>query len=152
MPWLRRLDHIVHGRLFEWLMTWSMLLLAVEIYIWPKTMEFSAFADLIDVITNQFVGMFMFVVGWTRAVALVLNGHAVWGVRLGPLMRSIVAVLCAVMWGQFALALLELSISQSRPSPGLPFWSMFVLGELYVAYRAVRDGKGREAVANGRNY
>lgn len=152
MPLSKHIDHMVTGRLFEWLMTLSMLGLAIEIFLWPKTIEFSAFAELIDVITNRFVGMFMFVVGWSRAVALVLNGHSIGGIRLGPLMRSVLAVLCAVMWGQFALALLQLSISQSRPSPGLPFWAMFVLGELYVAYRAVRDGKGREAVANGRNH
>jgi hypothetical protein len=46
------------------------------------------------------------------------------------------------MWSQFVMALLRLSILQGYPSPGLPFWTMFVVVELYVAYRAVA-GDGR---------
>ncbi len=143
----QQLDYYLKGRLFEWLMSCSMLILAAQIVVWPKIMEFSAFTYLIEVVSDKFVGLFMFSVGWVRAVALVLNGHRVYNVRLGPLLRSLVAVLCAMMWGQFAFALLQLSIAQERPSPGLPFWTMFVLGELYVAYQAVRDGLG---VKNGR--
>lgn len=135
---MKHFDHYLEGRLFEWMMTISMLLLAFQIYMWPTTMQFSAFKDLMDVVTDKFVGLFMFGVGFVRASALILNGHSIRGVRVGPLLRSIMAVLCATMWVQFAFALLQLSIEQGRPSPGLPFWTMFVIGELYVAYKAVR--------------
>ena len=143
----QRLDYYLKGRLFEWLMTCSMLGLSIQIIVWPKTMEFSAFTYLIEAISDKFVGLFMFSVGWVRACALALNGHRVWGVKLGPVLRSVVAALCAMMWAQFAFALLQLSVAQARPSPGLPFWTMFTFGEMYVAYRAVRDGL---EVKNGR--
>lgn len=142
-----QIDYYLKGRVFEWLMTCSMLGLSVQVIIWPKTIEFSAFTYLVEAVSDKFVALFMFSIGWIRACALALNGHEVWGMKLGPLIRSVVAALCAVMWGQFAFALLQLSIYQSRPSPGLPFWTMFVFGEMYVAYRAVRDGF---EVKNGR--
>ena len=135
---MKHLDYYLEGRLFEWMMTSSMLLLAFQIYMWPATIEFSAFGDLMNVVSDKFVGLFMFCVGAIRAAALILNGHAIYGVRIGPMLRSVMAVFCATMWVQFAFALLQLSITQSRPSPGLPFWTMFVIGELYVAYKAAR--------------
>lgn len=135
---MKHIDHYLEGRLFEWMMTVSMLLLSFQIYMWPNTISFSAFTEIQDILTDKFVGLFMFVVGGVRATALTLNGHSVRGVRIGPLLRSIMAVFCATMWVQFAFALLQLSVNQGRPSPGLPFWTMFVVGELYVAYKAVR--------------
>lgn len=135
---MRRIDYYLEGRLFEWIMTLSMLLLAFQIWLYPTTVVFSAFKDLLDIMTAQFIGLFMLTVGLMRAAALTLNGHSINGVRLGPLFRSLMAVFCATMWFQFAFALLQLSITKNNPSPGLPFWTMFVLGELYVAYKAVR--------------
>lgn len=119
-------------------MTISMLLLAIQIFLYPATVAFSAFRDLLDIMSVQFVGVFMLGVGLVRALALTLNGHKVRGVRLGPLFRALMAVFCATMWFQFAFALLQLSVARGNPSPGLPFWTMFVFGEIYVAYKAVR--------------
>jgi len=119
-------------------MTVSMLLLSLETWWWPLTLEFSAFGDVTEILSAPFVALFMLIVGLIRAMALLLNGHAIRGQRVGPLLRSIMAVFCASMWTQFAFALLQASITQGRPSPGLPFWIMFVFSELYIAYKAVR--------------
>lgn len=138
MPrWLHR--HL-EGRLFEWMMSLSMVQLAFQIYLFPRTIEFSAFAELSQVMSGRFTGLFLGVVGMIRIGSLMLNGHTVYDIRVGPLLRSLMAVLCALMWTQFALALFSISVIREIPSPGLPFWSTFVLGELYVAYKAVRNG------------
>ena len=136
----QRLHYLLEGRLFEWMMSISMVLLAFEIYLYPRTIEFSAFTELNQVMSDKFVGLFLGVVGTIRIVSLLLNGHHFRGIRIGPFLRSLMAVFCALMWTQFALALFQISVDRSIPSPGLPFWSTFVLGELYVAYKAVRNG------------
>ncbi|MET4173620.1 hypothetical protein ABIB99_004716 [Bradyrhizobium sp. LA6.1] len=59
------------------------------------------------------------------------------------MIRAVTAAACAVMWVQFDLALIQMSFSQGFMSPGVPFWSMFVLGELDVAYRVVANGRNR---------
>lgn len=136
---LRQLDYYIHGRLFEWTMSISMILLGCETYIWPVTLRASAFTWILQVMSSEFVGLFMLIIGVIRCIALCLNGHALGKYRVGPFIRSSAAILCASMWVQFSLALLRLSILQDFPSPGIPFWSMFVLAELYVAYKAVLD-------------
>lgn len=130
----------LEGRLFEWMMSTSMVLLAFEIYLFPNTIQFSAFSELNRVMSDKFIGLFLGTVGLIRIFSLLLNGHTVYNIRLGPLLRSIMAVFCALMWTQFALALFQISVARAIPSPGLPFWATFVIGELYVAYKAVRNG------------
>lgn len=136
----QRIHKYLEGRLFEWMMSISMVLLAFEIFLFPRTIEFSAFTELNQVMSNRFIGLFLGTVGLIRISSLVLNGHAFMGIRIGPLLRSLMAVLCALMWTQFALALFQISLVREIPSPGLPFWATFVLGELYVAYKAVKNG------------
>jgi hypothetical protein len=74
-------------------MTLSMLLLAVQISVWPRTVDFSAFQDLHKMMSDEFIGLFMGVVGLTRIFSLILNGHVYKGVRVGPVVRSVMAVL-----------------------------------------------------------
>lgn len=40
---MMRLAAHVEGRLLEWTMSIAMIFLAVEIFIWPRTLEASAF-------------------------------------------------------------------------------------------------------------
>lgn len=139
---MNRVSYYVDGRLFEWIITISMLWLAAAIFFDPHALQASAFQWIALVMSSEFIGVFLFAIGWTRLVGLLLNGHAYKGRRIGPIIRSVTAATCAVMWVQFDLALIELSAKQGFMSPGIPFWSMFVVGELYVAYRAVGiDGR-----------
>lgn len=133
------LRYYVEGRRFEWVITIAMLWLAIAMLIWPETLRASAFQWITLVMTNGVIEAALFLLGWTRLIGLLLNGHEVKGRRVGPVIRSATAVLCAVLWVQFDLALVQLSFKQGFMSPGIPFWSMFVLGELDVAYRAVAD-------------
>jgi hypothetical protein len=139
---MNRVSYYIDGRLFEWIITISMLWLAGAIFLDPVALRASAFHWIALVMSNTFIEIFLFSIGWTRLIGLLLNGHAYKGRRVGPIIRSVTAVFCAVMWVQFDLALIELSAKQGFMSPGIPFWSMFVVGELYVAYRAVgTDGR-----------
>ena len=137
-----RIRYYVDGRLFEWVMTLSMLVLAGMTFTWPDTLKSSAFQWVAQVMSNSFIEIFLFFVGWIRFIGLLLNGHQINGYRIGPILRAGCAGLSAVMWSQLALALFHLSAQQGFPSPGIPFWVMCVNGEIYVAYRAVA-GDGR---------
>lgn len=131
-----RANYYFDGRLFEWVMSVSMVLLALEIFIWPVTLKASAFQWVTLVINSQFIGVVLFFAGWFRVLALVANGSSL---AIGPRVRAVGALFGAVIWFQFGLALVYLSVEQNFPSPGVPFWFMFTLAELRITYRAVLD-------------
>ncbi|TGN89434.1 hypothetical protein EOW77_0003665 [Bradyrhizobium yuanmingense] len=138
---MRLLNYYIEGRRFEWLITIAMLWLAVATFVSPEILRASAFQWITLVMTPWFTACLLFAIGWARLVGLLLNGHQVRGRRVGPMIRAVTAAACAVMWVQFDLALIQLSVDQGFMSPGVPFWSMFVLGELDVAYRVVANGR-----------
>jgi len=74
--------------------------------------------------------------GAFRCAALIANGSSM---VIGPRVRAIGALCGAVIWVQFGMALIKLSVDQHFTSPGIPFWFMFTLAELRVVYRAVLD-------------
>lgn len=133
------LGYYVRGRRFEWVITIAMLWLAVVMLFSPGIIRASAFQWVTQVMSPIFIAASLLAIGWARLVGLLLNGHEVRGHRLGPIIRATTAIACAVMWVQFDLALIQLSFKHGYMSPGVPFWSMFVVGELDVAYRAMAD-------------
>ena len=136
----KNLNYYVEGRLFEWTMALATLTCGIEFIIWPEALEESAFRFLLLTMTRYEVMFALVCVGWSRMAALMLNGQTMFGLRLGPWVRAVCCVLSATMWVQFAIALSILSYSRGLPSPGLPFWIMFTLAELYAAYLAVKNG------------
>ncbi|WFU44512.1 hypothetical protein QA640_19935 [Bradyrhizobium sp. CB82] len=144
------LDYYLEGRRFEWVITISMLWLAIAMAISPEILPASAFQWVTLVMSPSVVDAALFAIGWVRLIGLVLNGHQVRGHRVGPAIRSIMAIGCAVMRVQFDLALVQLSLAQGFMSPGLPFRTMFVVGEVDVAHRAVRGQRGGQRDGNGR--
>lgn len=136
------IGYYLRGRRFEWVVTISMLWLAGAMVISPQILHASAFQWVTLVMSPSFIDAILFGVGFTRLIGLLLNGHMILGHRAGPLVRGSMAIIGAVMWVQFDLALVQLSIQQGFMAPGVPFWSMLVLGELDVAYRAVAENEG----------
>lgn len=132
----------VEGRLFEWTMSLAMVLLALEIFLWPRTLEASAFYWLVAVMPSRFVGVFLLLVGAARLTALFINGRSM---MYGPRIRAVGALAGAVMWAQFSLALLMPFVMSEKaiPSPGIPFWFSFTFAEIYSAYRAASDVRNR---------
>lgn len=131
-----RINYYLDGRLFEWTMSASMLLVSAEIFVWPETLKASAFQWITRVMSPDFIGVTLLIAGLMRTFALIANGSSL---SMGPRLRSVGAIAGAVMWVQFGIALVKLSTEQHFPSPGIPFWFMFTLAELRIAYRAVLD-------------
>ena len=113
----------------------------VELLVWDNGLTFGAFRQLLLVMTQQEIGVSMVFVGWLRISSLMLNGQLILDLKVGPVVRSICAVVAAAFWVQFALALLQISVEQGYPSLGIPFWTMFTISELYVAYSVGTEWK-----------
>jgi hypothetical protein len=136
------LGYYLKGRRFEWVITVAMLWLAAAIVISPDIVLADTFQLIAFPMSAAFVAVILFGVGLVRLIGLVLNGHEIAGRRAGPMIRAAMAIACAVMWAQIDLALIQLSFKHGLMSPDVPFWSMIVLGEIDVAYRAVADHEG----------
>lgn len=136
------IQQYIENRLFEWTMSIAMCLLAMEIFLWPATLGASAFHWLVLFLPTELVGVFLLLVGAARLGALFVNGRSM---LLGPRVRAIGSLAGAVMWGQFCLALIMPFATSERaiPSPGIPFWFLFTLSEIYSAYRAAGDVRDR---------
>lgn len=133
--------HHLEGRLFEWVMASAMILLAVQTFVWPQTLSSSAFHWLTAAMPSKYIGGFLLLFGMARFAALIANGRSL---VHGPRVRALGALAGAVLWAQFELALLaDLTIEGKTPSPGIPFWFVFTLAELYSAYRAASDARDR---------
>lgn len=138
------ISYYIERRRFEWAMTVPMLLLSVTLLIWPKMLTDSSFQWILAVMPSEIIEAALIVIGWPRLIGLLLNGHTLWGYRVGPMIRAVTAALSAVVWSQFALALLHLSLEQGFPTPGLTFWGWFPVIEISVAYGALAGGNGRD--------
>lgn len=132
----------VEFRLFEWAMAIAMILLALECFIWPQTIGASAFHWMVILFPAPSVGVIMFLAGSARVAALIVNGRSP---VHGPRIRAVGALVGALMWGQFWLALIMPFYMNEKaiPSPGIPFWFTFVLCELFTVYRAAKDVRSR---------
>lgn len=123
-------------RLFEWMMTAAMLMLALEIMLWPGVVEASAFRYIARIVYPDNLALFFLVIGICRIVALFANGN--WPV-VGPRIRAFAAVGAAIIWGQMLAALIVLAPKTGIPSPGIPVYFAITIGELISAYRAATD-------------
>lgn len=140
---LLSIRHYLEGRLFEWAMSISMVLLAAETFAWPRTMEASAFYWLTAIMPSSLIGSALLAFGLARCAALITNGRSA---VYGPRVRAIGALAGAVIWAQFDLALIASFIVKGTPSPGIPFWFTFTIAELfYSAYRAASDVRSRSS-------
>lgn len=138
---MQRLNYYVEGRVFEWVLTFSMLFLSLEIIICPNVLQSGLFTIILIGVSSKSVATILFVLGWAKGCGLMLNGQKVANIKAGPYIRAGASVLSGVMWGQFTLALLEVSIERGRPAIVLPFFFMFTIGELYVAYTTVKNAR-----------
>lgn len=136
---MQRFNYYVEGRAFEWVLALSMLMLSAEVLVWPETLQAEAFRIVLMVVSTHFIGVLLLLLGWAKCIGLMLNGQTFAGCRAGPYIRAIASVASSVMWGQFAISLLHVSIERGRPAVVVPFWFMFTIGELYVAYTTVKN-------------
>lgn len=133
--------YYVKGRVFEWTFGLSMFLAGLELLLFDEVITFGAFRWLALWIAQKWIGTFMFFVGWIRISSLMFNGQLLFGRRIGWLMRAVCAALAASMWAQFTIALLQTTIDRGVPSLELPFWFMFTIAELHIAYSVGAEWK-----------
>ena len=127
----------LEGRLFEWVVATNMTLLGIEMLLFPILTQAKSFIELTKILPGQLIAWFMVAFGLARIAALIANGRSTF---YGPRVRSIGAIAGAVLWMQFTYSLI-INFEDSRPSLGVTFWSVFVLAELYSAYRAETDAR-----------
>lgn len=136
---LRRFNHYVEGRAFEWVMAISMLVGGIEIVGWPHLVSFGLTPWMVTIIPQYYIGLFMVAVGWLRISALMLNSQMILGIEVGPYVRAACAILSGSLWIQFAFTLITISILEGKLSVGIPFWVMFTFGELYITYMVMKN-------------
>lgn len=140
----RKVTYFLDGRLYEWTFAVASLGLAVEILVWPDTVQASAFRwTSLAWGYSVLMGLVFLAVSISRLVALAFNGRSL---VTGPFVRSICAGVSSIMWAQFAFALLLYGYEKGTPSPGFPFWLTFSFAEVYVAYRAMIDVRRAQTV------
>jgi hypothetical protein len=123
-------------RLFDWVMAAAMLGLALQIKIWPGTIESSAFRYLSLILSSENVGNFLFLGAMARGCALWANGSWVFW---GPILRSLGALTGALIWALIAASLIILQdATGSTPSPGISIYAVLAAGEVLSVYRAAR--------------
>ncbi len=134
---LKTINFYVEGRAFEWCMGISMMAAAIEGTIWPRAVEGSGL--LTAYVPPSALIMALLLLGWSRCAGLMLNGQTMFKSRLGPYVRAICGVLSAIIWAQFVISLVAQWVDHGYPSPGIPFWFMFTIGELYTAYTTIKN-------------
>lgn len=133
---MKQLAQFTHERLAEWVFTSIMILVGMEILIWPTTLKNSAFLYMPGAGLPTFVGCIYLTVGVVRAAALLANGRS-W--VYGPRMRAYGALASAVIWGQMCLSLIVLAPERGVPSIGIPNWFVLTCAEMIIAYKAATN-------------
>jgi hypothetical protein len=132
------IDSFYRNKLFEWVMTCAMLGVAIEIALWPETIQASSFRYMLNLISAGNMGIFFLVFGAMRVAALIANGS--WPEH-GPRLRAMGAGAASLMWGQMCAALFVIIHVKGIPSPGIPVYFALTVGELVSAYRAISDAR-----------
>lgn len=134
-------SYYVKGRHFEWTFALAMFFAGAELLLIDNVLLFGVFHWVLDVVPQKWIGTLMFFIGWMRISALMFNGQLLFGRRFGWGVRGICAVVGASLWSQFVLALIQNAIATGTPSIGIPFWTMFTITELMVAYSVGSEWK-----------
>lgn len=132
----RPLTHHLDGRLHEWAMATGMMMLGVLMLIYPKMSKGSIIQVLLQFVNSTIAALVFLFIGIFTVIALIANGSSL---RIGPRIRSIMAISRSVLWAQFTLSMIKVSLEQEFPSPMVPFWLIFTLAEIYISYRAALD-------------
>ena len=119
-------------------MVLAMTSLGIWLLIWPSAIDASAFRFILFESHSGFLPWFFITCGALSAMALGANGHIG---STGCRIRAWAAMIRGVLWLEMAIALVLLFINTgSIPSPGIPIYSVLMVGELLSCYVAARDG------------
>jgi hypothetical protein len=138
---LRGLVHHFNNRISEAAAAWIMVGLGIQIILAPVPSDYRALDALVRLVSGEFIAAFFIIAGSVRIAALIANGH--WP-KVGPWLRSIGALVGAVIWSQMFLSLIAVS-PDDLTSLGAPVYFVMTGMELISIYRALamRDHHGR---------
>lgn len=128
--------YYLDGRLYEWVMSVGSFIISLMIVVWPEISRGPNF-QFMSTYLSESVIIFVFLLNSIAKIgALLANGGSL---AVGPRVRAACAGVYALIWAQFVMSLIKISVDQGYPAAGIPFWGMFTLAEIYVAYRATLD-------------
>lgn len=129
------------NRFVEWTMAMAFLLLGLQTAVWPDSIERSAFALILNVLSPTVIGCISLFAGVARIAALYMNGRLPY---YGPMIRAIGAGVgfCVMVSMAFALGLQTINVDRP-PSPGVPFYLAWAFAEWLSAVRAASDVRYR---------
>lgn len=132
----RSIIYYLDGRRVEWTASVFLITLGVAMLVWPKIAHGSILQVLVGNIGAIGAALLFIVTGLISIAALIVNGRSL---KIGPHVRSIIAILRMVIWASFTLSMYRVSIEQGFPSPMVFFFGYFTIAEAYTPYRAVLD-------------
>lgn len=132
----RSITYYLDGRRLEWLGSAYLILQGVAILVWPKSANGSILQVLVDNIGGIGTALLFILTGLVGVIALIINGRSL---KIGPQMRSLIAIVRMVIWASFTLAMYRISKEQGFPSPMAIFFGILTIAEAYTPYRAVLD-------------
>lgn len=133
---INRAFYFLDGRLFEWVMSFSITMLSLMLFAWPEIIKSPAFRLFAWALPSELIGISFLICGAACIIALLVNGFSM---KIGPRVRSWTALARAILWLQFGISTVQAGIEQGYPYTVTPFWLAFALAELWVAYRAILD-------------
>jgi hypothetical protein len=138
---LRGMLHHFNNRISEVANALILVGLGVQIIAAPVPTDYRALDMLLRYVSGEFISALFIAVGTIRMAALVANGR--WP-KYGPWLRSIGALIGALIWSQMFLGLIAVK-PDDLTSLGAPVYFVFTLVELISIYRALamRDRYGR---------
>jgi hypothetical protein len=130
-----------NNRISEAAAAWIMVGLGIQIIAAPVPSDYRALDMLLRWLTGDFIAWFFIAVGTVRIVALIANGR--WP-KYGPWLRSVGALVGALVWSQMFLGLIVVT-PDDLTSLGAPVYFVMTWVELISIYRALamRDHHGR---------
>lgn len=130
-----------NNRISEAASAWIMVGLGIQIIAAPVPSDYRALDMLLRFVSGELIAAFFIVIGGVRITALIANGH--WP-KYGPWLRSIGALIGAIVWSQMFLGLVVVP-PDDLTSLGAPVYFVMTWVELISIYRALamRDHHGR---------
>ena len=132
--WTKIVSH-VHPRFMEWYVAIQLLMWGI-ILLGPSDVYTSghAFDVLARLISEESLGVIMFVLGSIRVLALIVNGSVP---RLTPIVRIVGAFIGCFVWFCISVSFAESGVF----STWIAAWPMAFIAEFANLYRGARDAR-----------
>lgn len=138
--WIR-IQHRFGPRMMEWFMAGHMIMFGYVLLLPSQTFNQPSFWAFRTLVTEDFLGWFMLIIGCVRIVGLVINGAKK---KVTPQIRQVSAAIGCMIWAGITYGFSASDVI----STWLAIYPLFAIGELVNINRAARDqGEARNGTA-----